>query len=644
MSFVDTLQKLVVQFLEEQIGKPAVQANPNPIISVADPPATRHLLLVEAKDNISREEISIAKFDRVDVIYVSRETLFQVSEKMKQFNIKWRSINMLFHGSANLEEESVCIFGIKMSMNRNIMMADPNVGGLINFTKAVCQYTDDSLYVYTCAVGVVDGLKELCLRLDKECNLKSGIFLSTNTTGNGAGQDWNIEWGTKFGFLTSGVHTNEIEHATVALFRDIKKLTFTLADEATDEQDKINADIQAEVEAKLLEIKKAEEEAKAAADKAKTEEDAKVAAEVDAEKIRVHGLKNVSDILLLSPEHISWLSARTIGQVIDAYSFSKLKKAQIAAFTPVQISNSWTRDQIHALTKEQIQALTKEQIQSLTGRQLSYLDKIVCLTKDQIGYLTPLQITYLTKKQIQNMAIEWLDETQIQALTQIQIRGLYEEHITKLTKANIQAFKPFQVRWFKSVQLSLFQTNQIPWFTQISYFTSILAFSETQMKAFTPTQIKLFSRNQQYDLYSNGYIEAKWYSSAKDDVAKFEKLVSLSSSKKTDFADRYYLMLRAQEYPNITWLLDDDVVPKLSIAYLGKTLGDVGNLGLLTKDQIQSLAKDQIQSLTKDQIQSLTKSQITDGLLMVQIGWFPKETFSAEQLSWMTLEQTNGIL
>jgi Ras-related protein Rap-1B len=198
-------------------------------VNFAEPPSTRHLLLVEAKDNISREEISIAKFDRVDVIYCSRETLPSVADKMKQFNIKWRSVNMLFHGNADLDEESICIFGIKMSMNRNIMMSDPNVQGLINFTKAVCQFTDDSLYVYTCAVGVSDGLKELCLRLDKECNLKSGIFLSTNTTGNGVGQDWNVEWGTKSGFLTSGVHTNEIEHASVALFRDIQKLTFSLA-------------------------------------------------------------------------------------------------------------------------------------------------------------------------------------------------------------------------------------------------------------------------------------------------------------------------------------------------------------------------------------------------------------------------------
>ena len=259
MSFIDTLTKILVQQLETMLNiphtpTPAATPTPAQVVNYTDPPATRHLLLVEAKDNISRDEISIAKFDRVDVIYVSRETLFQVAVKMKQFNIKWRSINMLFHGSANLDEDSVCIFGVKMSMNRNIMMSDPNVLGLVDFTKAVCQYTDDSLYVYTCAVGVVDGMKELCLRLDKECNLKSGIFLSTNITGNGAGQDWNIEWGTKYGFLTSGVHTNEIEHATAALFRDIKKLTFQLSNEiptATDDMTQAITDIKSTTDTML---------------------------------------------------------------------------------------------------------------------------------------------------------------------------------------------------------------------------------------------------------------------------------------------------------------------------------------------------------------------------------------------------------
>ena len=649
MSFFETLQKLVVQELEKQLSKnkPATVSTPAPAVNLTDPPATRHLLLVEAKDNINRDEISFAKFDRIDVIYVSRETLYQVSEQMKQFNIKWRSINMLFHGSANLDEESISIFGIKMSMNRNIMMSDPNVGGLINFTKAVCQYTDDSLYVYTCAVGVVDGLKELCLRMDKECNLKSGIFLSTNTTGNGVGQDWNIEWGTKYGFLTKGVHTNEIEHATVALFRDIKKLTFTLADEATEEQDKLNTDIEAEVAAKLEEIRKDEEKAQIAAEKAKAEEDAKIAAENDAEKTKVRRMKRAGLIVGLSPKQIPWLLETQIGQCVDAESFSRFSPKQIVAFTPVQIA-SWTSEQIQALTQEQIQALTQEQIQAFTKNQIQAFttDQITVFTTDQITYFTPLQITYFTRAQTQYAPVESFSYSQIQALTQTQIKGLNEERITKLTRKNIQAFKPFQVRLFKPAQLALFNKTQLKWFdvSQIPYFSSILAFNKSQLMSFTSDQMKRLSRNQQYDLYSNGYDDKQLYNTARDDIAKFEKLTSSSTTQKLDFEDRFYLMLRAQEYPTLTWLLDDDVVPKLSIAYLGQTLSNLRNLGLLTKDQIKSLKKDQIQSLKKDQIKTITKSQITDSILTAQYEWFIKDTFSDEQLSWMTKDQFNRLL
>ena len=190
-------------------------------------PSDRHLLLIEVSDTIKRDEIAAAKYDNVDVIYVSRETFKGVADTMKQFNVKWRSINMLFHGSADLGENSVDMFGIKMSMNPVLMVKDPNVIDFIAFTKDVCKYTDDSLYIYTCAVGLADGFKSLCLQMDVK--LASGIFLSTNITGNGAGQDWDVEWGTQTGFLTAGVHTNEIEHAQICLFKEIKLLTFTLA-------------------------------------------------------------------------------------------------------------------------------------------------------------------------------------------------------------------------------------------------------------------------------------------------------------------------------------------------------------------------------------------------------------------------------
>jgi hypothetical protein len=210
-----------------------------PAITTAPAPATapavvepvlsnRHLLLVESTNTISKTEIASAKYDDVDVIYVTRETLYEVYDQMMAFRTMWRSVNLLFHGSANLEDQSISIFGMKMSMNRNIMMNDPQVKGLIRFIKAISLMAHESIYIYTCAVGIADGLKELCIHLDDSCGLKNGIFLSTDNTGNPPSGNWRIEWGTKRGFLVDGLHDNEIEHAQNDLFSDLSGLTFTL--------------------------------------------------------------------------------------------------------------------------------------------------------------------------------------------------------------------------------------------------------------------------------------------------------------------------------------------------------------------------------------------------------------------------------
>ena len=201
----------------------------------------RHLLLVESTDPsatnyISKEQISKAKNSNVDVLYVIRENMWNVLEAIDSYNMKWKSINILFHGNSNVVDNSICIFGIKMSMNRNIMKEDRNVINMMLYLQQLSRYTMHSIYVYTCAVGFADGLKELCNILHKKCHLSEGVFLSTDITGNGINadgtkQNWDVEWGTKTGFTTKGIHDNNIEHATKDLFTDISLLTFTLSNE-----------------------------------------------------------------------------------------------------------------------------------------------------------------------------------------------------------------------------------------------------------------------------------------------------------------------------------------------------------------------------------------------------------------------------
>jgi hypothetical protein len=154
---------------------------------------------------------------------------------MAAYKTTWRSVNLLFHGSASLDDQSISIFGMKMSMNRNIMMKDPQVQGMARFISAISLMAHDSVYIYTCAVGIADGLKELCIHLDEVCGLTNGIFLSTDNTGNPPSGNWRIEWGTKRGFLVDGLHDNEIEHAQNDLFSDLSGLSFELS--STQNQD-----------------------------------------------------------------------------------------------------------------------------------------------------------------------------------------------------------------------------------------------------------------------------------------------------------------------------------------------------------------------------------------------------------------------
>ena len=193
----------------------------------------RHLLLVEStnpedENYISKEEIAKAKSADVDVVYVIRENMWKTMDTIHDYKTKWASINLLFHGAADSTDSSITIFGVKMSMNRDIMMKDKNVKEMKKYIEQLSRYTNNSIYIYCCAIGYADGLKELCNKINKKCELREGIFLSTNATGNGIGEDWDVEWGTKCGFATKGLDDNNIQHAVKDLFKDVKALTFSL--------------------------------------------------------------------------------------------------------------------------------------------------------------------------------------------------------------------------------------------------------------------------------------------------------------------------------------------------------------------------------------------------------------------------------
>jgi len=203
----------------------------NPLLSMHQDTA-RHLLIVENTTNISQSEINQSKFPDVDVVYISKYQLKNILEIIHTFKIKWKTINILFHGTVT-DDSNIDIFNVKMSMNRNLFNADPNVTGLTDLMYGISNFATESLFVYTCSVGVTDGLKELCLNVSKRTLLEKGIFLSTNDTGNQSPADWIIEWSTNRGYLNDDNDNNEMHHAEINLFKNIEALTFTLSSSET---------------------------------------------------------------------------------------------------------------------------------------------------------------------------------------------------------------------------------------------------------------------------------------------------------------------------------------------------------------------------------------------------------------------------
>jgi len=418
--------------------------------------------LIEVSDTIKREEIAAAKYDNVDVIYVSRETFKGVADAMKQFNVKWRSINMLFHGSANLAENSVDMFGIKMSMNPTLMAKDPNVVDFIAFTKDVCKYTDDSLYIYTCAVGLADGFKSLCLQMDVK--LVNGIYLSTNITGNGAGQDWDVEWGTKTGFLTVGVHTNEIEHAQICLFKEIKLLTFVLMSSDTDiavgrakaadaaaalEVAAVSAAAGAEAEKEALLIKNANVAALRRVPAANL-----ILSGIGTNAINGHwdwllysqiyampeGLLTKMDITLLSISQArDGLIASRMPYLSDT-QISQLQSKHLSGFTPAQV---WALGERVPLV---LKNLPGAQVKMLSARQIRWLTpENLNLADFRLDSLTDNQIKILNHAQIKGLAVG--------KLTPYQISAFDPDQFCAFSKPQLGALDPFQIRGITGAQL-----------------------------------------------------------------------------------------------------------------------------------------------------------------------------------------------
>ena len=577
-------------------------------------PSDRHLLLIEVSDTIKRDEIAAAKYDNVDVIYVSRETFSHVADTMKQFNTQWRSINMLFHGSADLAENSVDMFGIKMSMNPVLMAKDPNVVDFIAFTKAVCQYTNDSLYIYTCAVGLADGFKSLCLQMDVK--LVNGIYLSTNITGNGVGQDWDVEWGTKTGFLTTGVHTNEIEHAQICLFKEIKLLTFVLMTESS-------RAVSLMVDADAAAVR-AEQIAADTADAAVVTEEERLAAEKELAKekelardLKVKILRAVSPQYLTSTkiaENWGWLTSTQIREM-PLLAFGLMDITKLSA---PQARDGLTAGRIPSLSDTQILSLTTTHLNEFVLKQVWALEDRVGLT---FGKLNTAQIQMLSRAQIRacdinklTIGIGKLTDKQIKCLSAGQIEKM-GDLCTNLTPTQIKAFDRDVFPAFSPNQLSFFSWEQVQAITEEQLIR--IAAPETKEQVDALIASTFLTVRQKAALFSRG-VESGVESGEMGQAEALDKLVK-GNFDNWNYTNPPLHLLREISKINIKKLAEkltiQYVIGNLSQAYLENNFTEICELKYIkyvTRKQIHGFTEYFLKYvITPDQVMSFSVDQFT---------------------------------
>jgi len=199
-------------------------------------------LLIFNNHELDYSAFSGQLYDDVDVISIHRSNIETLPDKINAKGKHWKSISLLFHGDANLDQQTITMLGVTMTTDRNIADADPHVQIMVSLLPTFAECCD-ILYLYSCTVGLTDGLKELCIKHGGD--IKGGIILNTTETGattlDSSGNpildkngnpihDWTMKWGTKNGYLVSKDKQDSkiMKHAQRCLFLDVNQLNFSL--------------------------------------------------------------------------------------------------------------------------------------------------------------------------------------------------------------------------------------------------------------------------------------------------------------------------------------------------------------------------------------------------------------------------------
>ena len=152
-----------------------------------------HLVLIEKnpENDFSGKIISALREDTPHKTIVASDIPTNLEDMVSG---KYKSISIMIHADTDPKDSNVVtMLGQKLDLG---VCRDKYVELFKNSLHTLLQHTD-TVYMYTCLLGEYSIIRDICIHVSScycECDKKKEIYLSTNVTGSGNREDWNMEW------------------------------------------------------------------------------------------------------------------------------------------------------------------------------------------------------------------------------------------------------------------------------------------------------------------------------------------------------------------------------------------------------------------------------------------------------------------
>lgn len=179
-----------------------------------------HLIII---DSLYKDHLAIFtryKHENVTIIYINRNTVSTLNDRIKSYNKRWESVNVFMKTTENVKRKTLHFFNIKISVNPLIMFKDPRAQFVISMLRNIDTYTK-KIYIFAQIDNFSDEFKKLIIRANN--SMHSDIVLSDVSSYDEEKENKNktmCSWSVRNGYLTLGDDDNYINHAKINLFND----------------------------------------------------------------------------------------------------------------------------------------------------------------------------------------------------------------------------------------------------------------------------------------------------------------------------------------------------------------------------------------------------------------------------------------